>query len=43
MPAIRFRNADGKGAEVTVEVAPGTNRDAVRLVKTGETSVSFGC
>jgi 2Fe-2S ferredoxin len=25
MPTIRFRNADGKGAEITVEAAPGTS------------------
>lgn len=29
--------------DIRVEVAPGTDRGAVRLVKTGETSVSFGC
>ena len=29
--------------DIQMEVAPGTNRDAVRLVKSGETSVSFGC
>ena len=44
----RFRTVFSKdGApdldDIRVEVAPGTNRDAVRLVKTGETSVSFGC
>lgn len=27
----------------TVETVPGTSRDGVRLVKKGETSVSFGC
>ena len=44
----RFRTAFGKdGApdldEIRVEVAPGIDRGAVHLVKTGETSVSFGC
>jgi hypothetical protein len=29
--------------DVTVEVAPGTDRNAVRLVKRGETQVSIGC
>jgi hypothetical protein len=29
--------------DLIVETAPGTNRDGVRLVKQGETSVSFGC
>ncbi|MCL6683773.1 hypothetical protein [Sphingomonas alba] len=29
--------------DLTVETAPGTNRDGVRLVKQGETSLSFGC
>jgi hypothetical protein len=28
---------------LTVETAPGISRDGVRLVKKGETSVSFGC
>lgn len=28
---------------IAVEVAPGTNRDSVRLVKRGETQVSIGC
>jgi hypothetical protein len=28
---------------ITAELAPGTSRDAVRLVKRGETSVSMGC
>ena len=27
----------------TIETGPGTSRDGVRLVKKGETSVSFGC
>ena len=27
----------------TIETAPGTSRDGVRLVKKGETSISFGC
>ena len=29
--------------DFTVEVAPGVNRDFVRLVKRGETQVSIGC
>ena len=29
--------------DVTVETAPGVSRDGVRLVKQGETSLSFGC
>jgi len=29
--------------DITVEVAPGTNPDSVRLVKHGETQVSIGC
>jgi hypothetical protein len=29
--------------DVTVELAPGTNPDAVRLVKRGSTQVSIGC
>jgi hypothetical protein len=29
--------------DMTVEVAPGTNPDSVRLVKRGETQVSIGC
>jgi hypothetical protein len=29
--------------DITVEVAPGTNPDSVRLVKRGETQVSIGC
>ena len=29
--------------DITVEVAAGTNRDSVRVVKRGETSVSIGC
>lgn len=29
--------------DITVELAPGTPRDAVRLVKKGTTSVSLGC
>jgi hypothetical protein len=28
---------------ITVELAPGTAKDAVRLVKKGTTSVSMGC
>ena len=28
---------------ITVETAPGTDRNSVRLVKRGETSVSIGC
>jgi hypothetical protein len=28
---------------ITVELAPGTSKDAVRLVKKGTTSVSMGC
>ncbi len=28
---------------ITVEVAPGTNPDSVRVVKTGSTQVSIGC
>jgi hypothetical protein len=42
-----FRTVFSKGApdldDLRIDVAPGTNRDTVRLVKTGETSVSFGC
>jgi hypothetical protein len=30
-------------ADITVELAPGTPRDAVRLVKRGSTQVSLGC
>ena len=29
--------------DIMVEVAPGTNRDSVRVVKRGETQVSIGC
>lgn len=29
--------------DFTVELAPGTSRDGVRIVKTGQTSVSMGC
>ena len=29
--------------DITVEVAAGSNRDSVRLVKVGETQVSIGC
>ena len=29
--------------DIRVEVAPGTDRNAVRLVKTGSTQVSIGC
>jgi hypothetical protein len=29
--------------EVTVEVAPGTPRESVRIVKRGTTNVSMGC
>jgi hypothetical protein len=28
---------------LTVELAPGTNPDSVRVVKTGSTQVSIGC
>ena len=44
----QFRAAFSKPGEpdlddVKVELAPGTPRDAVRLVKSGSTSVSIGC
>lgn len=29
--------------DITVELAPGTSKDSVRLVKRGDMSVSFGC
>jgi hypothetical protein len=29
--------------DITAELAPGTNKSAVRIVKTGETQVSIGC
>ena len=29
--------------DITVELAPGTNPDSVRVVKTGSTQVSIGC
>ena len=43
-----FRTVFSKEGEpdldgITVEVAPGTLRDAVRLVKRGSTQVSIGC
>lgn len=44
----RFRTVFTKAGEpdlddIKVELAPGTSRDAVRLVKRGTTSVSIGC
>jgi hypothetical protein len=43
-----FRSVFSKEGEpdldgITVEVAQGTSRDAVRLVKRGSTQVSIGC
>jgi len=43
-----FRTMFSKGGkpdldEITVELAPGTPKNAVRLVKQGTTQVSFGC
>ncbi len=44
----QFRGAFSKGGEpelegVAVELKPGTPKDAVRLVKKGETQVGMGC
>jgi hypothetical protein len=43
-----FRSLFAKGGKpdlegITVELAPGTPKNAVRLVKQGSTQVSFGC
>jgi hypothetical protein len=43
-----FRSAFSKAGtpdldDITAELAPGTNKDAVRIVKTGETQVGMGC
>ena len=40
-----FANADGRelDEDIRVQLAPGTPRQAVRIVKQGSTSVSFGC
>ena len=40
-----FANKDGRDLDedITVELAPGTPKQSVRILKQGTTSVSFGC